>query len=542
LTLRLKPVTWHAVPEAASAAIALTRQRSAGARPRRLGWLDALRGIAVLFVVFEHLSFSEFTSVRAAINPWFSPGLYGVMVFFMVSGFIVPASLERRGSVRRFWVGRVFRLYPLFVVAVLIKIVLASLHLATNTVSDAGASALAHLLMLQDLLGVTNMINVLWTLSFEMAFYLLLTLLFVAGAHRRSAVVATAFAVASLVFGAILPHAALSNSFAGTKAIATAATVMIVVGLVGAVSGLRGLRTAGAALAGGTALVLLSFNSRVSVWEAFAILAAMFTGTVMYRAERGQLSWAKAIATAGVVCLLAVISGLWHLTQQNGGGLTALYQRQWALSLLLAAATFAAGMAWRKRDMPRFLTWLGMISYSVYLIHMLMIDILVRLPWTQRNPALIVQFGATVGFVCLLLGCCALTYRFVEAPMQRIGQRVAARIEARFGPDLLGTTRSAPPLPPVLDDARPSLADTGAAGPRTRAPGLRAGARGLRTRPPVPPRAGLPGAATAARRGGTHVPPASAPALSCGATGRTVALPGKDVSCRECTVQQNVRR
>jgi peptidoglycan/LPS O-acetylase OafA/YrhL len=39
-------------------------------------------------------------------------GLYGVFVFFMVSGYIVPASLERRGSVRGFWVSRVFRLYP----------------------------------------------------------------------------------------------------------------------------------------------------------------------------------------------------------------------------------------------------------------------------------------------------------------------------------------------------------------------------------------------------------------------------------------------
>ncbi len=419
------------MPDALSATIAPIRQPSAWAQERRLGWLDALRGIAVLFVVFEHLSFSELTAVRAAVNPWFSPGLYGVMVFFMVSGYIVPASLERRGSVRRFWVSRAFRLYPLFAVAVVIKIVLASLHLATNTVSDVGASAVAHALMLQDLLGVTNMINVLWTLSFEMAFYLLVTLLFVAGAHRGSAGVATGFAAASLAFGAILPQAALSHSFAGTPAVATIATVAVLVGLAGATSGRRGLRAAGAALAGGTALVLLSFNSRVSAWEGFAILAAMFTGTVMYRAACGQVSWAKALATVGTVCLLAVTSGLWHLTQETSGAATAVYQRQWAISILLAAATFAVGMTWRKRHMPRFLTWLGMISYSVYLIHMLVIDILVRLPWAQGSPTLIIQLGMTAAFVCLLLGCCALTYRFVEAPMQRVGRRVAARLDAR---------------------------------------------------------------------------------------------------------------
>lgn len=427
-----------------AATVALAPRRSAVAKARRLGWLDALRGIAVLFVVFEHLSFTELTAVRAVITPWFSPGLYGVMVFFMVSGYIVPSSLERRGSVRRFWVSRVFRLYPLFLVAVLIKIVLASFYLATNTVSDVGASAVAHVLMLQDLLGVTNLINVLWTLSFEMAFYLLLTFLFVAGAHRGSASVATGFAVASLAFGAILPHAALSHSFGGVRTVATVATVLVLVGLAGAVSGHPGLRATGAALAAGTALVLLSVNSRVNAWQGFAILAAMFTGTVIYRAERGQISWAKALAAAGAVCVLAVTSGLWHLTQESGGARTALYQRQWAISILLAAATFAAGMACRTCAMPRLLTWLGTISYSVYLIHMLIIDVFVRLPWTQGRRGLILQLGLAAAFLCLMLGCCALTYRFVEVPMQRVGQRVATRLEGRFGPDLLVTAGPAP--------------------------------------------------------------------------------------------------
>jgi len=424
------------VPDAASAAISTVQRPAAGTEARRLAWLDALRGIAVLFVVFEHLSVSELTGARAAIDPWFSPGLYGVLVFFMVSGYIVPSSLERRGSVRRFWVGRVFRLYPIFAVAVAIKIVLASFHLATDTVSDVGACVVAHVLMLQDLLGVTNMINVLWTLSFEMAFYVLVTWLFVAGAQHRSAGIAAGFAAVSLAFGAILPQAVLSHSFAGTRAVAAAATALVLVGLAGAASGHRTLRPAGAALAAGTALVLLSFNSRVGAWEGFAILAAMFTGTVMYRAERGQLSWAKALVTAGAVCVLTVTSGWWHIAQA-GSGAAALYQRQWAISSLLAAATFAAAMAWRNRDMPRFLTWLGMISYSVYLLHMLMIDVLVRVPLTQAGPSLIVQLGTTAAFVCLLLGCCALSYRFVEAPMQRAGRRVAARLEVRFGPDLL---------------------------------------------------------------------------------------------------------
>jgi peptidoglycan/LPS O-acetylase OafA/YrhL len=51
-------------------------------------------------------------SVRHSVYHWFDPAQYGVFVFFLVSGYIVPASLERKGSVHSFWVSRVFRLYP----------------------------------------------------------------------------------------------------------------------------------------------------------------------------------------------------------------------------------------------------------------------------------------------------------------------------------------------------------------------------------------------------------------------------------------------
>ena len=44
-------------------------------------------------------------------------------------------------------------------------------------------------------------------------------------------------------------------------------------------------------------------------------------------------------------------------------------------------------------------------------------------------------------FVLVLLVCCGLTRRFIEAPMQRLGWRVAGRLDARFGPDVLRPRR-----------------------------------------------------------------------------------------------------
>ncbi|WP_078890514.1 acyltransferase family protein [Streptomyces maremycinicus] len=88
------------------------RSRKSVPSPARFGWLDAVRGIAALTVALHHLSAELFVGTSAAVREWFDPGIFGVMAFFLVSGYIVPASLERRGDVRAFWIGRLFRLWP----------------------------------------------------------------------------------------------------------------------------------------------------------------------------------------------------------------------------------------------------------------------------------------------------------------------------------------------------------------------------------------------------------------------------------------------
>src|SRR6202012_2106928 len=116
----------------------------------RMAWLDALRGFAALFVVFDHLTYYVLQHVRTVVYQYFDPGLYGVFVFFMVSGYIVRASLERRGSVRGFWVSRVFRLYPLYLVALIVAVVLWKVHLGliANANTDRETALLTHVLML----------------------------------------------------------------------------------------------------------------------------------------------------------------------------------------------------------------------------------------------------------------------------------------------------------------------------------------------------------------------------------------------------------
>ena len=439
------------------APLTLDSQPSPAAPPvptgRRLAWLDALRGIAALFVVFDHLGYYVLQHVRHIVYQWFDPGQYGVFVFFLVSGYIVPASLERKGSVHGFWVSRIFRLYPLYLVAVVAAIVLWKLRIGGigRTEGDPETSALSHALMLSNVITGQNAINVIWTLSYEMAFYLLLTVLFVTGVHRRSSRFALGFGIAAVVIGGLLPMAALSSSFLGPRLVAGIADLLIICGVALAVTRYRVPKMVGALMAAGTAMVLVAFNgSWVNPFEALTILALMFTGTMLYRAERGEFGRRRAAAITVAVFALAIAAGLWHVPPWiTSPAAVTQWDWQWVTSLVLAGATFAAGMACRHKKMPAVLAWLGLVSYSVYLLHPLLLEVYHWVPLTRGTHPLPLQILMASVFLAALLGCSALTYRFVEAPMQRQGKKFAVWLETWFGPDTAPEQAMRPAVEPA---------------------------------------------------------------------------------------------
>jgi len=100
----------------------------------------------------------------------------------------------------------------------------------------------------------------------------------------------------------------------------------------------------------------------------------------------------------------------------------------------MAGLTFGIGLALRHVAWPRILTWLGLISYSVYLLHPALIDVYRRQSWTAHHP-FGVQVLVDALFVAVLIAVCSVTYLLVERPMQEAGRRLARRLDARFGPD-----------------------------------------------------------------------------------------------------------
>ncbi|MBC6457863.1 acyltransferase family protein [Actinomadura sp. HBU206391] len=405
-------------------------------RPReRLVWLDALRGVAALAVVFEHLLDALLPEVRRTASPWFDFGRYGVFVFFIVSGYVIPASLERRGSVREFWIGRAFRLYPLWAVAAAIGLLFALAEVfwgLPDQLSDRPwTSALAHVTMLQDLLGVPNVVNVFWTLSYEMAFYLLVTAMFVAGVHRASAGAALGFGAAALTLGIALPAYLISAAW-GAGAVA-GVSVLLIAGLAAVLSGRPRLRPWGAAVVAVTALALLALNSRVGAVESFSIMATMFAGTSIYRLRhRGSVHRPMDRVVVILVPALTIMAGV---RLAAGWGVPPGHPRlSWGWPAAVAAAwlTFAVVLALRHRAMPRALPWLGVISYSVYLLHQLPLQVVRRLTGDPAPLSVMERAGWAGVIVTMVVVSSAVAYRYVEEPTQRLGRRFARSSRARW--------------------------------------------------------------------------------------------------------------
>jgi peptidoglycan/LPS O-acetylase OafA/YrhL len=338
---------------------------------RRLGFLDALRGVAVGLVLLQHIGEQLVPAVGALSTTTVQLGQLGVIVFFLCSGFIVPASLERGGDsrrarVRRFWRGRFFRLYPMYWLSLAAALLLALAGRyapvgvdATSWVVNAG--------MVQGLVGRPDVIGVYWSLAFELIFYLAVSLLFLLGLHRRSV--------------------------------------------------LLSLAASGVCVAAGAASWL---TGRPVPLGLFCVVT-MFAGTVLHRWHTGAVRLPAVAAClagalgAGTVLLAGTVLG--HDDP------TALGTRSFVPMLVAWAGAYGVvglGLLLRNRPFPRALVRLGVLSYAVYLLHPLVLAAVPRVGGPL--PTALVWAGLTL---LVSAGC----HRFVERPAIRLGRRVPRRPE-----------------------------------------------------------------------------------------------------------------
>ncbi len=339
--------------------------------------LDALRGVAVLMVVYDHLfavagermasgAFAPVPSVRQWVSGPLGIiqdfGWLGVCLFFLISGFVITHAAQRE-PVHVFALRRLFRIFPPLAAAVLVAALLDQVSGTPKGVADylIGMTLAGYLTVPQIVV-----LGVAWTLVIEVIFYVLIGFLspLLKSSHPSLAVAAaTLFPLLCIIFAR-----SLGDSFFLFAASAAYVPLLLV----------------------GSALYLQRSGTAGPLWTG-GLLAANYAIFVM---------GLNRIHTD-------------FLPIQNSYLISAAY----ALGIFVLCLNRAA---------PRPLKFVGDISYSLYLLHGTLGFYFVQSLWSARVGALSPYLA-----VAASIGASYLFYRAVERPAMAAGKRLTFRSAAR---------------------------------------------------------------------------------------------------------------
>ncbi len=329
------------------------------APPRHVPALDGLRGLAALLVVVSHLSTQ--TGIGADLFQR-GGGQLGVMLFFALSGFLMAHMYFGHAptpiAVWRYGVARVARVVPLYLVVVLGSYALG--HYPPAQACADGACLRAYDVTDQNLadhLFLRAGVSVLWTIPVEMRFYALFLVFWLAFAANRSlgtALIAGLLALYWLREPATMPVMKLGHYF--------------LLGLI--------------------------------VWIAWRAVARRGRDGVWNALFASALAMLVASLPQPFIALHGHVPRMWWEPQVGV-----------AVGLLLLASA-RSPLGGRLLGLAP-LRWLGAVSYSLYLTHMLVLMNLALLLDPAARP---LAFYAVA--MAISLGLAALSHRWLERPAQ----------------------------------------------------------------------------------------------------------------------------
>jgi len=347
----------------------------------RLDALTGLRGIAAWLVVLYHVRPSLTGIVPGAVVEGLGKGYLAVDVFFVLSGFVIwlnyadsVASGGWAATGRYLW-RRFARVWPLHAVILAAFVALAVGLWATGRDTSAYpfAELPLHLLMIQNW-GFTEALtwnDPAWSISTEFAAYLLFPLLALTAARLPRVSPLTLLGIAGLLCIAVWALFA----------------------------------------ANGHALLGADIP-RLGLWRCLAEFALGCTACALWRRSAGT-------AAGWLGCALGWIAG----------GLALGWPETAIVPLVVISAILALALAdgpVSRRLGSGFVLWLGEISYSTYLSHVLLFT-LFKLAFV--GPDLQLGWLGLVAYLALVLAVSAALYRWVERPAQRaLNRLVPARL------------------------------------------------------------------------------------------------------------------
>jgi len=356
--------------------------RDEAAAVRRLEYVDVLRGCAILMVLAVH------TSANFALPPWLAKitvqGARGVQLFFVISALTLCMSwFGRRGTITDFYLRRIFRIAPLFWLA--IPFYLALNGWGENGIRQAVASALfVHGLWPDTIISV---VPGGWSIADEAIFYVLFPFLVprLVACNWRSFILVTIVAIVggaqlSRIFGALQPNfpETMQN--------------------------------------GGDLFFSLWFPRQL---PCFLFGIALFRFGVVDQRRIGTFMAGSMLALSALLFIaMSWLDGVKYalpLGLQTTAGLIFSISTLSLMNLVCPPSSL----------INRVMIWTGKVSYSAYFIHFAVLGLM---PPQRLFSVPILDFAAYfVVITAVSLTVASVTYMTIEQPAIRLGSRIVNR-------------------------------------------------------------------------------------------------------------------
>jgi peptidoglycan/LPS O-acetylase OafA/YrhL len=354
----------------------------------RLHQIDALRGLAAILVIIAHASESlapiatqyGHSSMLAQFAQRADVGRIGVVIFFIISGFVVAHALGGRdATLAKFAVRRFFRLYPLYWLSIVLVIFYPGTGKYPLAPQGDHSALLANVTMLPTLLGFEPMMGIYWTLETELVFYLCAVVFYQTGQLFKP------IALFWIIFALIGVFAAV---------------------MFGVLPAPR----------------LLSWKS-LPLNLAFMFWGALFHAVVFNRAlqaNRGKWKYLLLIS-AGLILLPSAYTFIRFFSSHSPDDL------RWAVSYPAAVLGFTL-IFFAKGRWTQRVSGLGVISYSMYLLHPLafaMVTSFLRSHAIDGGMASL-PFMTTVT-IGIAVALSIMSYLLLEKPCIFLGRKLTAK-------------------------------------------------------------------------------------------------------------------
>jgi peptidoglycan/LPS O-acetylase OafA/YrhL len=331
-------------------------------RVKRLGYVDGLRALAALWVVTSHIALTA----PAAVTPYIEAysAHYAVALFIVLSGYSLMLPVARRdlrldGGAWAFYRRRARRILPPYYAALALSLLLIWLALGQSSgrqwnvaLPVTPAAVLQHLLLAQDFGALYSINYPLWSVAVECQIYLLFPTFVWLMRRYHPLICAALLLILALVLTLALGVTPLARPSA-----------FVLTGVTPQFIGLFALGMFAAIVATSPAQRWLAWR----VWRGWSALAALGVG--VWLATVGYQAYLLQDALTGVV----------------------------AVCVLLTCASPHARQPLRVALEWRPLVWIGGFSYSLYLIHAPLIQLL----WQYAFHPL--RLGDTATYWLLLL-------------------------------------------------------------------------------------------------------------------------------------------